>query len=68
MDNPGAEDIQDNSYYSQSFTNVKVLVVYHFQQLETSSQPLLSELDYEIQTEITETKIVGLFPKDFCHV
>jgi len=35
MDIPDAEDIQYNSYYSQSSTNVKVLVVDHFQQLET---------------------------------
>ena len=37
MDNPDAEDIQDNSYYLQSSTNVKILVVNHFQQLEASS-------------------------------
>ena len=65
MDNPDTEDIQDNSYYSQSSTNVNVglLVVAHFQQLETSSRQLLSELDDEMQAEITETKIV--FPTDF---
>ena len=59
MDNPVAEDIQNNSYFSQSSTNVKVLVVNHLQKLETSSQPLLSELVDEMQAveaEIAETK------------
>ena len=55
--NPDAEDIQYNSYYSQSSTNVNVglpsLIISNNQKF-----PFLSEIDDEIQAEITETKIV----------
>jgi len=37
-------------------------VVDNFQQPETSSQPFLSEVDDELQADVTETKII--FPKD----
>jgi len=42
MDSPDSEDFQDNSYYSQSSTNVNVPVVDHFQQPEIS-QPLIQK-------------------------
>ena len=43
---------------------MNVPVVDHFQQPKTSSQPLLSEVDGEMEAKITETKICRLFPKD----
>jgi len=64
INNPVTEDISENSYYSQCSTNVNVPAVDHFQQPETSSQPLISEVDDKMQAEslITEAKIE--FSKD----
>ena len=54
------KDIRGSSCHSQSSTKLceySLPVIDFFQQPETSSQPLLSDVDDEIQAKITETNI-----------
>ena len=63
MGNMDAADIQDTNYQVISVFHkceCRLPVIERFQQPETSSHPFLSEVDNELQTEITKTKIVFL--------